>query len=167
MISHADRQPTAPNRRYFIPEGGGTPFYAVVAYADDPTAEGALVNKALLDELLAASGITTGTAAALLLAQDGYSLVDGATVRFRAHVAVPRAAATLNVAGTGAKSIVKIDSTTKINIAQHAWVTVVYSAGLSAYVLQSDVSYTPVFESITMAGDIDMQNHYIDNALYR
>jgi hypothetical protein len=166
MISHADRTPTQPNRRQIIPEGGGSSYYVTVAYADEPTAEGAVVNKAMLDEFLAGSGVTTGTATALLLAQEGYALTDGAIVRFKAHLAVP-GAVTLNVQSTGAKAIVRMNGSTKMSIVQHAWVTVIYSSGLDAYVLQGDFNTNPTLEGATLTGDINMGGHYIDNVLFR
>lgn len=165
MIQHSDRTPTMPGRRLITPEGS-SPFYAVVTYADEPSAEGTLVNKALLDEFLAASGITTGTVSALLLAQAGFSLADGAVIRFRCHVTI-NGAATLNVNGTGAKPLRKINGETKVSIFKDVWATVIYSAALNAYVLQSDVSDTPTFSGLTMTGDINMGGRYIDNAQFR
>lgn len=165
MIQHLDRAPTKPGRRLITPEAG-SPYYAVVAYADEPTVEGTLVNKAMLDEFLAASGITTGTASALLLAQTGFVLADGAPIRFRAHVTV-NGAVTLNVAGTGAKPIRKVNGESAIEIFKDVWCFVIYSNTLSAYVLQSDMSKTPTFSGLTMTGALNMNNNYIDGALFR
>lgn len=167
MIPHVDRQPAQPNRRQIIPEGGGTPTYVTVAYADEPTVDGTLINKAVLDEFLAATGITTGTASALVLVQEGFVLADGASIRIRPHVAITNAAATLNVAGTGAKSIIKMTGSAILRIAQNAWVTLVYSEPLSAWILQSDMAQDPTLTSLNMAGNITMNNNYIDGALYR
>lgn len=65
---------------------------------------GTALNKAKLDELLAASGTSAGTATALTLAQEGFTLTDGAVVRIKLHTDL-QGGATLNVAGTGAKPI--------------------------------------------------------------
>lgn len=167
MITHVDRQPTQPNRRQLIPEGGGATTYVVVAYADEPTTEGTLINKAVLDEFLAASGITTGTSSALVLAQEGFVLADGAPIRIRPHVAIINATATLNVAGTGAKSIIKINGSAVLRVAKDAWIPLVYSEPLAAWVLQSDMAQDPTFTSLNMTGNITMNNNYIDGALYR
>ena len=125
------------------------------------------INKAVLDEFLAAAGITTGTASALVLAQEGFVLADGAPIRIRPHVAITNAAATLNVAGTGAKSIINMAGSAILRIAQNAWVTLVYSEPLSAWVLQSDMAQDPTLTSLNMTGNITMNNNYIDGALYR
>lgn len=43
-----DRQPTKPGRAYIVPEDGGSPYYAVITMADEPTEEGTAPIKANL-----------------------------------------------------------------------------------------------------------------------
>ena len=102
MTNHRNRTPTLPGRVLISPESG-TAFHATITRADEPTDEGCPINKATLDELLAASGTTAGTATALTLAQDGFRLTDGACIRFKLHVD-SGAAPTINVNGTAERS---------------------------------------------------------------
>ena len=134
MIEHKNRVPGTANRKLVTPEGGGAAFNATITYADNPTAAGTTVDKLLLDELLAASGTTTGTGDALLLAQAGFVLTDGATARVKPHVAMNKGA-TLNIAGTGAHPVV--DSLGKgVKAAAGSWVTVIYNNTTTNFVLQ-------------------------------
>ena len=64
------------------------------------------VNKAAMDECLAASGTTAGSATAFTLKQDNFALFDGALVRIKLHVD-SGATPTLNVNGTGAKKLMQ------------------------------------------------------------
>ena len=135
MRNHRNRTPTKPGRVLISPESG-EPFYGTVIRADEPTDEGCPIDKVTLDELLAASGETQGTASALTLEQSGFQLVDGATVRFRLHTrsgAMP----TLNISGTGAKSIIQQNGKPmKAGIAAGTWLTVIYSEALGNFILQ-------------------------------
>lgn len=95
---------------------------------------GTPVNAAALNEMLAASGVTAGTASAYTLAQEGFALFDGAPVRFRLHAA-SGAGATLNVNGTGAKAL--INGTSKpfpAGIPAGVWIAAIYSEVYDAYV---------------------------------
>ena len=95
---------------------------------------GTPVNAAALNEMLAASGVTAGTASAYTLVQDGFALFDGAPVRFRLHAA-SGAGATLNVNGTGAKAL--INGTGKpfpAGIPAGVWIAAIYSEVYDAYV---------------------------------
>lgn len=47
MKEVVNRTPTKPNRMLITPEGGGAAFYATVVRADEPTAEGTPVGRAL------------------------------------------------------------------------------------------------------------------------
>lgn len=96
---------------------------------------GTPVNAAALNEMLAASGVTAGAASAYTLAQEGFSLFDGAPVRFRIHTA-SGANATLNVNGTGAKPIKTIiGDSMPSGIPAGMWVNVIYSTTADAYIL--------------------------------
>lgn len=133
MRSHANRVPQAPNRKKITPEGGAS-YYATVENADNPVAEGAIVNKAMLDEFLAASGTTAGSGASFTLAQDGFSLFDGALVRVKLNRDMV-AGATLNVNGTGAKAIVDSKGRAiRAGAKSGAWLSLVYNG--TSYVLQ-------------------------------
>lgn len=136
MIQHVDRVPGVgkTNRKLITPEGGGTPYYATVAFADDPTAAGTPVNKLMLDEMLAGSGTTTGTGDTLVLAQPGFILADGATVRIKTHLIVNKGA-TLNVQSTGAKPMLDILGK-RFKIASGSWVTLTYNGTTGNFILQ-------------------------------
>ena len=134
MIEHKNRVPGTANRKLVTPEGGGAAFNATITYADNPTAAGTVVDKQVLDELLAASGTTTGTGDALLLAQAGFALVDGATARVKLTNGMDKGA-TLNIAGTGAHPVV--DSLGKpIKAVAGSWITVIYNSDTGNFVLQ-------------------------------
>lgn len=171
MINHGDRIPTQPGRRQIVPEDGSPSFFATVSFADNPTNEGALVNKAMLDEFLSASGVTTGTAAALVLAQTGFTLADGAPIRFKLHIDTN--GGTLNVQNTGAKPLCAVSRSGVASFTGKAgmWIQVIYSQTLDAYCLPfeekpNETSY-PTFAGLTLLGTLNMSNQYIDGALFR
>ena len=137
-MNHEDRTPTRPGRRLITPEASGAPYYVTVDFADEPVTEGAVVNKAMLDEFLAASGTTTGSESALALTQAGFVLVDGAKVRYKTHLQTA-ASATLNVSGTGARSIVAATGGAFPAVSAGMWVEAVYSSTANAYVVSSSV----------------------------
>lgn len=96
---------------------------------------GTPVNAAALNEMLAASGVTAGTAYAYTLDQEGFALFDGARIRFRLHAA-SGANPTLNVNGTGAKKL--INSTGKpfpAGTPAGVWISATYSEVYDAYVV--------------------------------
>ena len=94
------------------------------------------INKIAMDECLAASGTTTGTATSYLLAQPGFVLTDGATVRFKLHVD-SGATPTLNINGTGAKAIMQNKyKPMKVGVSAGIWLTAIYSSTLGFFVLQ-------------------------------
>ena len=135
MRNHRNRTPTKPGRVLITPETGAA-FYGTITRADEPTDEGCPIDKMTLDELLAGSGVTSGTDTALLLSQPGFQLTDGATVRFRLHVrsgALP----TLNVSGMGAISIRQQNGKPmKAGVAAGTWLTAIYSEALGNFILQ-------------------------------
>ena len=138
MIENIDRVAVNPNRKLITPESGD-PFYASVEWADNPIKYGTLINKLKLDELLAASGVTAGTESALTLAQPGFSLFDGACVRFRLHVSpTPSPDVTLNVNGTGAKTVVTTKGKPLKAASVGSWITVVYSSVQGSFILQGE-----------------------------
>ena len=134
MTNHRNRTPTLPGRVLISPESG-TAFHATITRADEPTDEGCPINKATLDELLAASGTTSGTATALTLAQDGFRLTDGACIRFKLHVD-SGAAPTINVNGTGARAIMATKYKPMKTTFAGTWCTAIYSETLGFFVLQ-------------------------------
>ena len=134
MIANKDRVPTKPNRKLITPEVGD-PFYAKVEWADEPTENGTIINKAKLDELLAASGTTSGTASALTLAQSGFTLTDGDVVRIKLHVD-SGVTPTLNINGTCAKAVKTAQSGEVFgyfNGKAGVWYELIYSAAQNAY----------------------------------
>lgn len=123
--------------RYDIVRPDGTIAEKNVAMrlANPVAREGTPISKAALDEMLAASGVTAGTATAYTLAQDEYTLFDGAPVRFRLHVASGDGA-TLNINGTGAKPLRDMmGAAMPGGITAGTWLTAYYSAAAGAYVL--------------------------------
>lgn len=133
MKAHINRISGSVGRRKITPEGGA-PYYVVEEMADNPVVEGTIVEKVMLDEFLAASGTTAGSGTAFTLAQDGFSLFDGALVRMKLNRDMV-AGATLNVAGTGAKAIVDgKNEATSGGIKAGIWVDLIYNG--TAYVLQ-------------------------------
>lgn len=99
--------------------------------------EGTPINKAFMDEVLGASGLTEGSATAYTLAQEGFPLVDGIVIRMKLHVS-SGTRATLNVNGSGAKPITDINGAPMPSgIPSGTWVEVVYNESHDAYVVQS------------------------------
>lgn len=123
--------------RYNLRNADGTFLGENVALelANAVTQMGTPVNAAVLNEMLAASGVTGGTSTAYTLAQENFSLFDGAPVRFRVHTATG-ANATLNVNGTGAKPVkTVIGDSMPSGIPVGMWVNVIYSSSADAYIL--------------------------------
>ena len=123
--------------RYNLVRPDGTIIEKNVAMRlSNPVArEGTPISKAVLDEMLAASGVTTGTATAYTLAQEEYTLFDGAPVRFRLHTASGDGA-TLNINGTGAKPLRDMMGEPMAGgVPAGTWLTAYYSAAAGAYVL--------------------------------
>jgi hypothetical protein len=138
-----DRIPTYPGRVKLVPLSGN---YYDMSMADEPTEAGTALNKALFDHVIAAVGTTAGTATALTLAGDGgFSLADGATIRFKLHVQ-SGASPTINVNGTGAKPLRSANGVAMQVTPAGAWVVATYSSTLDFFVLassQRNPSYTP------------------------
>ena len=98
--------------------------------------EGMPVDKAAMDECLAASGTTAGSATAFTLAQDNFALFDGALVRIKLHVD-SGATPTLNINGTGAKALMQSKTKPfKAGTPAGTWVTFVYSSDFGFFLQQ-------------------------------
>lgn len=134
MRDHRNRVPTRPNRVLITPESG-TAFYGTITRADEPTDAGCPIDKVTLDELLAASGTTGGTATAFTLSQPGFQLADGAAIRFKLHVD-SGATPTINVNGTGAKALMSTKYKPMKTTFAGTWVTAIYSSTFDFFVLQ-------------------------------
>lgn len=94
------------------------------------------VDKAAMDECLAASGTTGGSATAYTLAQSNFALFDGALVRIKLHVD-SGATPTLNINGTGAKKLMQSKTKPfKAGIPAGTWVTFVYSSDFGFFLQQ-------------------------------
>lgn len=103
--------------------------------ANNILTSGTPINKVALDEILAASGVTGGTSTAYTLAQDNFTLADGAPVRFRIHAA-SGSPATLNINSTGAKAVKTVtNGDMPAAIPAGMWLDAVYSASADAYIL--------------------------------
>ena len=98
--------------------------------------EGMVVDKTAMDECLAASGTTAGSATAYTLAQPGFVLFDGALIRFKLHAA-SGATPTINVNATGAKKLMQTKyKNMRAGVAAGTWLTAVYSTTLGFFLLQ-------------------------------
>lgn len=141
-----DRIPLNPGRVRLTPVTGETNLFDM-EMADNPTELGTALNKALFDHAFAAIGTTAGTATALTLAGDGgFSLVDGATIRFKLHTQ-SGASPTINVNGTGAKPLRSANGIAMQSTPAGAWVVATYSSTLDFFVLASSAKnprYTPL-----------------------
>lgn len=94
------------------------------------------VDKAAMDECLAASGTTGGSATAFTLVQPNFALFDGALVRIKLHVD-SGATPTLNINGTGAKALMQSKTKPfKAGIPAGTWVTFVYSSDFGFFLQQ-------------------------------
>lgn len=126
---------------------------------------GTPINKVLLDEMLAASGVATGTSSALALEQEGFVLVDGATIRLKSTTGV-NAGATLNINGTGAKYIYNSSGVKLItDIAANIWMELVYSDGIDGYVLTNTTSGFALISKTVLADstyqiDVSLPSEY-------
>ena len=102
--------------------------------------EGMNVDKVAMDECLAASGTTAGSATAFTLAQPNFALFDGALVRIKLHVD-SGATPTLNINGTGAKALMQSKiKPFKAGIPAGTWVTFVYSSDFGFFLQQGSSS---------------------------
>lgn len=102
-------------RYRLVKEDGAVVAEHVELVLENPVLQqGMPYNKDFANEVLAASGVTEGTAEALLLPQPGYVLNAGDIARICPHVDVTglQAIATLNVQGTGAYPIQSLDDDT-------------------------------------------------------
>lgn len=118
------------------PDGAVIAQNATIELTNPVVTAGMAVDKVAMDECLAASGVTGGSATAYTLAQQGFALFDGAQIRFKLHV-MSGATPTINVNGTGAKALMR-DATKpmKAGIAAGVWLTAIYSSSLGFFVLQ-------------------------------
>lgn len=131
-----DRIPLHPGRIKLTPVDAANGIYDLVR-EDSPTQDGTPLNKKLLDYAVAACGVTAGAATAYTLNDQfgGFTLVDGAKINFRLHVA-SGTGATINVNSTGAKGIVNAyNEPIKAGIPAGAWITAEYSEALGKFVL--------------------------------
>lgn len=124
-----------PRYNLIRPDGSVVEKNVAMKLANPVAQAGTPINKTVLDEFLAASGVTAGSAIAYTLAQDGYALFDGAPVRFRLHAA-SGAGATLNINGTGAKPLRgAMGKAMPDGIPAGTWLTATYSAAIGSYIL--------------------------------
>lgn len=118
-----------------LPNGTKVAENAELVLKNPVLVEGMPINKQAMDECLAASGVTAGTATAFTLAQPGFVLADGALIRFRLHVD-SGATPTINVNGTGAKKLMQNKYKPMKTTFAGTWVTAVYSSTFGFFVLQ-------------------------------
>lgn len=146
-----DRIPTYAGRVTLTPVAGQTDTYTLTM-ADSPTEAGTALNKALFDFTMAAIGTTAGTANALTLAGDGgFTLVDGATIRFKLHVK-SGSAPTINVNGTGAIALKTPDGDFMPETPAGAWLSATYSSTLGFFVCAAGNAAKPDYIPEYMVG---------------
>lgn len=130
--------------RYDIVNPDGTrPYQNVQLVLKNPVLqEGMPYNAAVANEILAASGVASGSLN-FTLAQPGFALFDGAVVLVKLTAAIGSGQTyTLNINGTGAKGIVtRNNKTTLGTAAANTWQFMVYSASLDKYVIVGDPEY--------------------------
>lgn len=118
------------------PDGTVIATNATIEMTNPVVTQGMAVDKQAMDECLAASGTTAGSATAYTLAQSGFALFDGAPIRFKLHVD-SGATPTINVNGTGAKKLMMDKNRPmRAGIAAGTWLTAVYSSTFGFFVLQ-------------------------------
>lgn len=123
-----------------LPNGTKVAENAELVLKNPVLTPGMLINKQAMDECLAASGTTAGTATAYTLAQPGFALADGALIRFKLHVD-SGATPTINVNGTGAKKLMQSKTKPfKAGIPAGTWVTFVYSSDFGFFLQQGSGS---------------------------
>nr|DAH87270.1 MAG TPA: hypothetical protein [Caudoviricetes sp.] len=119
-----------------LPNGTKVAENAELVLKNPVLVEGMPINKQSMDECLAASGVTAGTAVALTLAQPGFVLADGALVRIKLHVD-SGATPTLNINGAGARALMQSKTKPfKAGTPAGTWVTFVYSSDFGFFLQQ-------------------------------
>lgn len=119
-----------------LPNGNKVAENAEIVLRNPVVTNGMPFNKAVADEMLAASGVTDGTASELTLAQPNFQLVDGALVRLKLHVD-SGATPTLDINGTGAKALMQSKTKPfKAGIPAGTWVTFIYSSDFDFFLQQ-------------------------------
>lgn len=100
--------------RYDLVQADGTKVAEGVSLElkNDIVEQGTTFDKNYMDEVLAATGTTAGTATALTLAQANFVLKIGVKVRFMLHTSIPQGTnCTLNVNGTGNITLINAGGT--------------------------------------------------------
>lgn len=95
---------------------------------------GMTVDKAAMDECLAASGVTHGTKKNLQLTQDNFVLFNGALVRFQLFD-IMTGATTLNVNNTGARRLKTIEGEDPDGFLRGSWVDAIYSEDKDVFII--------------------------------
>lgn len=147
-----DRVPTYPGRVKLTDEETGVAKFYTLEMADEPTENGTGLNKNLFDYAFAAIGTTAGTATALTLAGDGgFTLTDGATIRFKLHVSSGETP-TINVNGTGAKALKTLAGEYIPETPAGTWISATYSSTLDFFVCAAGNAAKPDFIPEYMVG---------------
>lgn len=177
---------TAIPRYTLVDENGNTVAQHVALQLENPiTQPGMPYNAAFANEVLAASGTTAGTPPNYTLAQPGFTLTDGATIRFKLHAALGgNGNMYLNVNGTGNRQVITPTwDAVYMSAAQGKFdtgmvLTAIYSSGISGWVLQSPTvgafngrqgnvipqlgDYTSSMVKITSVGSTTVLDHIDD-----
>ena len=103
-------------------------------------------NKGAANEMLAASGVATGTSTLLALNQPGFTLFDGALIRFRVPVDLAYGVQ-INVTGSGARALVDSAGKPIRNVRAGAWISAAYSTATNFFVVQGSGGGTTRYQS--------------------
>ena len=123
-----------------LPSGLKVAENAQIVLKNPVEQEGMPINKAVMDECLAASGTTAGTATKLTLEQSNFVLNDGALIRFKLHTD-SGATPTMNVNGTGAKALMQTKfKPMRAGVPSGTWLTAIYSETFGFFLLQGSES---------------------------
>jgi len=126
--------------------------------------EGMRQNKLAWDECLAASGITTGTSTFFQLAQEGFSLFNGAAARIQLHnIPIPGldGKTRLNINNTADIPIILPSGAPLAGTPPGTWITVVYSQVLDSFIVQGSAG-----EGSTTHIFTEMDDVVIDSGTY-
>ena len=140
MTPHKNRVSANPGRIKLRKEGSTTDEYYFMERADNPTESGSLVNKQLLDEMLAGSNTAIESIAGsgiLQFTQDGLSVFDGARIQMKlASSCVVKQIQTATVGGTHDVVDLMGKPLSKIYPAG-AYLTLIFNGTTNQWVLQS------------------------------
>ena len=114
-----DRQPQYPGRVLITPEDGSTPYYATLALADEPLADGTPLNAANLFSDAAATAVQTATGQAVEVPSAGFVALSDALENKQGKLTFPLSAANGGTGLTASPSMLtNLGATAAANVLQ-------------------------------------------------